>query len=127
MRPPPPSSTFTESPPDHVGKDLIHRKEEDALLLRRLPVSLDVSLQHRVDPGLVPRPFGLEPLQYFGIDPDSDRFLRLGQLGKWAFEEGVIKPGDIGVIDIPILHCINPFQVALDRFFFHVRSPFSSR
>ena len=60
MRPPPPSSTFTDSPPDHVGKDLAHGKEEDALLLRRLPVSLEVSLQHRVDPGLVPRPFGKE-------------------------------------------------------------------
>lgn|GEM_PF-6789806 len=98
-----------------------------APLLRRLLAGLHVSLQHRVNPGLVSRPFGLEKLQYFGIDPYGNRLLRLGQLDKGAFEEGVIKPGDIGGIDIPILQRVNPFQVALDRFSFHVRSPFSSK
>ena len=83
--------------------------------------------QNPVDARLVAPALGFKPIQYIGVKAYGQLLFRGGPCFPCLRKERLVEPRDVGIVDLGVLHAVNPRQVAFDRFFAHVDLPFSWR
>ena len=91
--------------------------------LRRL--TLHYHTQNAVDARLVALAMTLEPIEHILIQTNRQLLFRWRPGHRRLFEKRLVQPRNVRIINLSVLHAVNPRQVALDRFFSHAGSPFS--
>ena len=81
--------------------------------------TLHCNPQDSIDPGLIPTSLLFQPIQNIGIEANGELLLFRRPFDLRPLKKGRIQLWNVGVVDIPILHPINPRQVAHDRFLAH--------
>jgi hypothetical protein len=92
---------------------------------RRL--TLHYYAQNAVDARLVAFAMTLKPSEHVLIQANRQLLFRGGPGHRRLLEKGLVEPRNVRIVNIAILHTVNPCQVALDRFSVHVDFPFSWR
>ncbi len=87
-----------------------------------LGVRLHVGPEQGVDAGLVAFALGLEPVQHLLVQADADAGLGLGQHDHGFLKKGLVQFGNVGVVDLLILHLPEALRV---RIIFFLHKPFS--
>jgi hypothetical protein len=92
---------------------------------RRL--TLHYYAQNAVDARLVAFAMALKPSEHVLIQANRQLLFHGGPRHRRLLEKGLVEPRNVRIVNIAILHTVNPCQVALDRFSVHVDFPFSWR
>jgi hypothetical protein len=87
--------------------------------------------QNAVDARLVALAVALEPIEYVLIETDRQLLFRGRPGHRRLLEKGLVEPWNVRVVNLGILHTVNPCQGASffnnDRFVAHVGFPFAWR
>ncbi|SRR6266404_6546461 len=87
--------------------------------------------QDSIDARLVALAMTLEPIEHILIETNSQLLFRRRPSHRRLFEKGLVEPWNVRIVNIGILHAVNPCQVASSRsddgFSVHVGFPFSWR
>ena len=90
-------------------------------------LTLHYYAQNAVDARLVAFAVTLKPSEHILIQANRQLLFRGGPGDRRLLEKGLVEPRNVRIVNIAILHTINPCQVAPDRFSVHVDFPFSWR